>query len=187
MYYRMLALGCCACIVSCTPAPKTPPTALVQRFIGVEETLRIMPNMSKREIGKALGQPLQVVGGLLLEGGDVYEVWMYLARSQRIEVAAKEAHVKVEGARKARDWSDEQPYAVLFKNNKVIKWGHPNADWPDFGAEKGDIYTPTPWVAPYVNLPNPPPAGMEAPAAAQEAPQEPEGGLGGLLKRKNKD
>jgi len=94
-------------------------TAYEKQFIDVDDTLIIKGGHSKKEILDMLGKPTAVKEGIVMENGDVLEIWRYVAKDGKNEVQSLE------------DWDESEDFYVLFKNSSVIRWGDLTIDWKD--------------------------------------------------------
>ena len=139
------------------------------QFIDVDEALLIKPGMSKAEIRTTLGKPTEVRAGIVLKNNDVIELWRYqmkeMQRKQVVDInkilpAFITKKQKPDKEFNPNDWSGENRYGLVFKNDKLIKWGYMGDDWSDYSHEQGDELPP-----------------------ASSKPQEKGGSSGGLLSK----
>jgi len=111
------------------------------QFIDVDETLTLFPKMTKREVRSNLGKPVEVRAGLVLGDGTVYEIWLYHVRQKTEQ---RERLVKPDREFRGDGWAGGLDFAVFFKNDQLVKWGHKGDDWSDLGLAEGDVLGPFP-------------------------------------------
>lgn len=121
------------------------------QFIDVDEALLIKPGMSKSDARVILGKPTEVRAGIVLKNNDVIELWRYQMKEMQIKqvidinkvlpafIVAKQ---KPDKEFRPNDWSGENRYGLVFKNDKLIKWGYMGDDWSDYSHEQGDELPP---------------------------------------------
>lgn len=122
------------------------------QFIDVDDALLIKPGMSKADVRSTLGKPTEVRAGIVLTNNDVIELWGYQMKEQQIRqvldinkilppfIAAKS---KPEKEFRPNDWSGENRYGLIFKNDTIAKWGYMGDDWSDYSQEQGDELPPS--------------------------------------------
>jgi len=122
------------------------------QFIDVDDALLIKPGMSKADVRSTLGKPTEVRAGIVLTNNDVIELWGYQMKEQQIRqvldinkilppfIAAKS---KPDKEFRPNDWSGENRYGLIFKNDTIAKWGYMGDDWADYSQEQGDELPPS--------------------------------------------
>ena len=122
------------------------------QFIDVDETLLINPGMSKSDIRAALGKPTEVRAGIVLENGKVIEIWRYQVKEMqtkevidinKILPAFLVPKSKPNKEFRPNNWKGENAYGLVFRNDKLIKWGYLGDDWIDYDYKEGDELTPS--------------------------------------------
>ena len=106
-------------------------TAYEKQFIDVDDTLIIKGGQSKKEILDMLGKPTAVKEGIVMENGDVLEIWRYVAKDGKNEVQSPLLPRKPPKQMDFEDWDESEDFYVLFKNSSVIRWGDLTIDWKD--------------------------------------------------------
>lgn len=104
-------------------------TVYEKQFIDVDDTLKIEGGMSKSSIQNILGKPNEVVRGIVMEEGDVFEMWRYAVQEGMGDVAPQNLPRKPGKDIKFTNWENTKDMFVLFKNNKLVRWGDMKFDW----------------------------------------------------------
>ena len=108
------------------------PSTLVreEQFIDVDDTLQIKAGMNKVEALDALGKPVEVVRGILMEDGKTYEIWRYFTKQGFGLVDAKDLPRKPPKDMIFEDWAGKsKSLFLLFKDDKLVRWGDFKYRW----------------------------------------------------------
>ena len=109
-------------------------TAFEKQFIDVDDTLVVKGGQTKKEILDVLGKPTAVKEGIVMEEGDVFEIWRYVTKEGKNEVQSLLLPRKPPKQMDFEDWDKSDDFYVMFKNNLVIRWGDLTIDWKDPNA-----------------------------------------------------
>ena len=109
-------------------------TAFEKQFIDVDDTLVVKGGQTKKEILDLLGKPTAVKEGIVMEEGDVFEIWRYVTKEGKNEVQSLLLPRKPPKQMDFEDWDKSDDFYVMFKNNLVIRWGDLTIDWKDPNA-----------------------------------------------------
>ena len=122
------------------------------QFIDVDDALLIKPGMSKTDVRRTLGKPTEVRAGIVLKNDDVIELWGYQMKNMQNRQVLDINNIlppviipksKPDKEFRSNDWSGENRYGLVFKNDKLIKWGYMGDDWTDYSQEQGDELPPS--------------------------------------------
>ena len=108
------------------------PSTLVreEQFIDVDDTLQIKAGMNKVEALDALGKPVEVVRGILMEDGKIYEQWRYNTKQGFGLVNVKDLPRKPPKNMIFEDWAGKsKSLFLLFKDDKLVRWGNFKFNW----------------------------------------------------------
>jgi hypothetical protein len=108
-------------IISCT--------ALEPQFIDVDDTVLIEGSMSKDEILKILGRPVEVVRGIVMEDGEVFEIWRYSTKEGFGKTHPDNLPRKSAKNMKLEEWANSKDFFLLFKNRTLVRWGDFKFNW----------------------------------------------------------
>ena len=106
-------------------------TTFEKQFIDVDDTLIVKGGQSKKEILDLLGKPTAVKEGIVMEDGDVFEIWRYIAKDGKNKIQSQLLPRKPPKQMDFEDWDEPDDFYVMFKNNLVIRWGDLTIDWED--------------------------------------------------------
>lgn len=108
-------------------------TAYETQFIDVDDTLLLKFKMTKSETLEIIGKPTEVVRGILMEDGEQYEIWRYSTKEGRNKTVAQLLPRKPSKNFEIDDWIEDdkntKAFYVLFKNDRLVRWGDFTFDW----------------------------------------------------------
>jgi len=100
------------------------------QFIDVDDTLKIKAGMNKVETLEALGRPVEVLRGIVMEDGKTYEMWKYLTKQGFGKVTPKDLPRKPPKNMKFENWSPLfKELIIMFEENKIVRWGDFEYQW----------------------------------------------------------
>ena len=102
---------------------------LEEQFIDVDDTLQIKAGMNKVEALDALGKPVEVVRGIVMEDEKIYEIWRYNTKQGFGLVNVKDLPRKPPKNMKFEDWAGKSNLFLLFKDDKLVRWGDFKYRW----------------------------------------------------------
>ena len=108
------------------------PSTLVreEQFIDVDDTLQIKVGMNKVNALDVLGKPVEVVRGILMEDGKIYEQWRYNTKQGFGLVNVKDLPRKPPKNMIFEDWAGKsKSLFLLFKDDKLVRWGNFKYRW----------------------------------------------------------
>ena len=108
------------------------PSTLVreEQFIDVDDTLQIKVGMNKVNALDVLGKPVEVVRGILMEDGKIYEQWRYNTKQGFGLVNVKDLPRKPPKNMIFEDWAGKsKSLFLLFKDDKLVRWGNFKFNW----------------------------------------------------------
>ena len=108
------------------------PSTLVreEQFIDVDDTLQIKVGMNKVNALDVLGKPVEVVRGILMEDGKIYEQWRYNTKQGFGLVNVKDLPRKPPKNMIFEDWAGKsKSLFLLFKDDKLVRWGDFKFNW----------------------------------------------------------
>ena len=108
------------------------PSTLVreEQFIDVDDTLQIKVGMNKVNALDVLGKPVEVVRGILMEDGKIYEQWRYNTKQGFGLVNVKDLPRKPPKNMIFEDWAGKsKSLFLLFRDDKLVRWGDFKFNW----------------------------------------------------------
>ena len=123
----LLSVFVFALVISGCSVPST--LVLEEQFIDVDDTLQIKAGMNKVEALDALGKPVEVVRGIVMEDEKIYEIWRYNTKQGFGLVNVKDLPRKPPKNMKFEDWAGKSNLFLLFKDDKLVRWGNFKFNW----------------------------------------------------------